>query len=104
MWLCGLNQEKRALHVDEEVSIKVLLVDLAQRLHTHNTRVQNQNIDPSKRLESLVQEMLARFHRGDIGLDGDSSAAADVIDLVCDFLGSGLVGSVIDDDRRAVLG
>jgi len=86
------------------VSIKVPLVDFAQSLHIHNTRVQNQNIDPSERLESLVQEVLARFHRGDISLDDDGGAATDVIDLIRDFFCSGFVGSVIDDDGRAVLG
>ena len=103
MRLRSLDQEKGTLDVDKEMIIKVFLVDLAQRLHRHNPSVQNQNIDPSKRLEGLVQEVSARLHGGDASFDGDSCAAADPIDLVCNLLRGGFVGSVVYDDRGTVL-
>ena len=47
--------------------------------------------------------MLARLHRGDIGLDDDRCTTTDVIDLVCDLPRSGLVGNIVYDDGRAIL-
>ena len=54
VWLRGLDQEEGTLDVDEEMIIKVLLVDLAQRLQSCDPSVQNRNADPSERLEGLA--------------------------------------------------
>jgi len=99
----SLDQEEGSLDVNEEMVIKVLLIDLAQRLQSHNPSIQNQNVDPSKRLEGLVQEVFARVHGGDVSLDRDRCTAADGIDLVGDLFRGCFVGSIVYDDRGTVL-
>jgi len=84
-------------------SSKKLLVDILQSLRPHNPSVQSQDIDPSKGLEGLIQEMLARFHSRDISLDGDRCTTAEAVDLVGDLLRGCFVGGIVYDNGGTIL-
>ena len=65
----GFNEEQGPLHVRIEMRIVKLLINFAQRLHTHNPRVQNQDIHPPVLLDRFVIQKLCLCRGGDVRFD-----------------------------------
>lgn len=100
----SLNKEQGSLHVDREMVIKELLIDIRQNLATHDPRIQDQDVDLAECFDRLIKKALAGSHGGHICFDWHGRIGAYAVDRIGDLLSSTCVGGIVDYNGCSVGG
>ena len=74
--------------------VKECLVDISNRLAAHYTRIEDEDVDLSKRPDSVGKESFAPFNSGRIAFDGNCVALALSFDLSDELVGRLDIGRV----------
>ena len=100
----SLGHEKRSFDVGIKVVVVLLLVDVSELSKLLVRGIVHKDIEASKRLDAVLDELVALGYRRDVCPEGDGLALPLGCDRVNDLLGLALVGHVVDHHGRAVRG
>jgi hypothetical protein len=97
------SDEELSTGVDIEHAIKLLLGNVLEVSKGHDTRVGGDDVDLSKMLLGLLEELHGLGHVGNVGLDGNR-LATHFANLFAHFLGSGRTVGVVYDNVSTTAG